>query len=134
MLLTGAVVLAPHIGVPAWALTAQATGLRRIRGAPAPGMTALAFRADRLLAASPAAVWDAVADASGYARFAAGIAATEIVSGAGEGMVRVCTDDRGDQLSETCTLWEPGRRYRMRVDVATYPPHYRALLDELTQP
>jgi hypothetical protein len=113
--------------------TAQAIGLRRIRGAPATGMTALVVRADRLLVASPAAVWDAVADASGYARFAAGIAATDIVSGVGEGMVRVCTDDRGDQWSETCTLWEPGRRYRMRVDVATYPPHHRALVDELTQ-
>ena len=130
---TGSVALGVLTAVVAAFAAVQALGLRRVRGASATGMTALAIRADRLLAASPAAVWDAVSDASGYARVAAGIAATEIVSGAGEGMVRVCTDDRGAQWSETCTLWEPGRRYRMRVDVATYPPQYRALIDELTQ-
>jgi hypothetical protein len=65
--------------------TVQAVGQRRTRGASATGTTALSVSDDRLLAASPAAVWDAVADASGYARFAAGIAATEIVSGGRRG-------------------------------------------------
>jgi hypothetical protein len=78
-------------------------------------------------------VWDAIADAGGYAEFADGIAATEIVSGEHEGMVRVCTDERGGQWGETCTLWEQGRRYRMTVDVASYPPVYRALLHEFAQ-
>jgi hypothetical protein len=46
---------------------------------------------------------------------------------------RVCTNDRGGQWAERCTLWDEGTRYRMTVDVGSYPIYYRMLLHELTQ-
>jgi uncharacterized protein YndB with AHSA1/START domain len=86
----------------------------------------------RDVAAPVEAVWDAVSDAAGYARFAPGIATTAAF-GQGEDMVRVCTDDHGSQWSERCTLWAPGHRYRMSVDVSSYPLRYRMLFAELHQ-
>ncbi len=111
----------------------QAYGLRRIRGRVATGTRRITVRAQRVVAAAPERVWAAVADVADYARFTSTIAATEVVSGAGEGMVRACTDERGGRWSETCTLWDEGRRYRMTVNVDTYPLYYRVLLHELTQ-
>lgn len=111
----------------------QAHGLRRIRGRHATGTRPLTVRADRVLAAPPERVWAAVADVADYARFTQTIAATEVVSGEGEGLVRACADQRGRRWSETCTLWEQGHRYRMTVDVGTYPVYYRVLLHELAQ-
>lgn len=109
----------------------QWLGLRRIGSEPVTGAAPIGMAAERIVAADADRVWEAVADAGAYARFADGIVETEIVEGSGEGMVRVCTDDRGDQWRETCTLWNEGRRYRMSVDVDTYPWHYRALLHAL---
>ena len=97
------------------------------------GDSPIALRVERTIAASPDQVWEAVSDAGDYARFAPGIAATRIVAGQGEGMVRVCRDDQGGEWAETCTLWEDGHRYRMTVDVASYPAYYRWLLEEFAQ-
>ncbi len=36
-------------------------------------------------------------------------------------MRRRCFDHRGRGWSETCTLWEEGRRYSMQADTADYP-------------
>lgn len=97
------------------------------------GTTPFAATVRRDLAARGEEVWRAVSDAGDFARFAAGLTATEIVSGAGSGMVRVCTDDRGSPWAERCTLWDEGSRYAMTVDVASYPLRYRVLLQALTQ-
>jgi uncharacterized protein YndB with AHSA1/START domain len=91
------------------------------------------LRVERFVAVPMERVWRAIADAGDYGRFAPGIAATSIVAGEGEGMVRVCRDDQGGEWAETCTLWEDGHRYRMTVDVSTYPAHYRLLLHEFAQ-
>lgn len=112
---------------------AQLIGLHRLRPGPVTGTTPLALRVQRVIDAPVGRVWQAVSDAGDYARFAPGIAATAIVSGAGQGMVRVCTDDRGGQWAERCTLWQEGTRYRMTVDVDSYPIAYRMLLHELAQ-
>lgn len=93
--------------------------------------TPFALEVSRALPAPVDRVWAAIADVGGYARFADGIAATQVVSGAGE--VRRCTDDAGRGWSETCTLWEEGHRYRMSVDVDSYPLRYRAVLASLEQ-
>ena len=34
---------------------------------------------------------------------------------------RSCTDASGRSWSETCTLWEPGRRFDVDVDTSDYP-------------
>lgn len=112
---------------------AQLAGLRRIGGAAVTGATPMTLRVERLIDASPDRVWETVVDAGGYARFAPGIASTTIVSGEGEGMIRLCTDDHGGTWAETCTLWDEGSGYRMTVDVDSYPLYYRALLHELEQ-
>ena len=130
---TGNIALAAVTVLVAGLAAGQAHGLRRIRGRAATGTSRTTVRAQRVIAAPPARVWAAVADVADYARFTSTIAATEIVSGEGEGMVRACTDQRGGRWSETCTLWEEGRRYRMTVDVDTYPLYNRILLHELAQ-
>jgi uncharacterized protein YndB with AHSA1/START domain len=130
---TGNTALAVVTGVVAALAAGQAHGLRRIRGRAATGTSRTTVHAQRVIAAPPARVWAAVADVADYARFTSTIAATELVSGAGEGMVRACTDERGGRWSETCTLWDEGRRYTMTVNVGTYPLYYRVLLHELTQ-
>lgn len=48
-------------------------------------------------------------------------------------MVRVCRDDQGGEWAETCTLWDDGHRYRMDVDVDSYPAYYRMLLAAFSQ-
>jgi uncharacterized protein YndB with AHSA1/START domain len=112
---------------------AQLVGLRRYRLGPVTATSPIELRVERLIDAPANQVWQAIADAGGYARFAPGIASTTIVAGDGEGMVRVCSDGRGGTWSETCTLWEEGRRYRMDVDVSSYPAYYRLLLHDFAQ-
>lgn len=45
----------------------------------------------------------------------------EVVSGEGKGMVRRCVARGGKDWTETCTLWDPGRRHAVEVDPAAYP-------------
>ena len=85
----------------------------------------------RVIDAAIDAVWPVVAAAARYHEVADTLEHTEIVSGNGVGMVRHCRDTRGREWFETCTLWEPGRRYRMAVDIDTYPASYRALFSRL---
>lgn len=129
----GKVVLGAVTLVVAELAAAQALALRRIGTSPVKGTTPFSATVGRDLAAPVAEVWRGVSDAGDFARFAAGIARTEIVSGAGAGMVRVCTDDLGGQWAERCTLWDEGSRYAMTVDVSSYPLRYRVLLEALTQ-
>jgi hypothetical protein len=72
-----------------------------------------------------------VSDAGRYHEVVDTLAATEITSGSGEGMVRHCVDTGGREWTEACTLWEPGRRYRMTVDISTYPASFRAIFKRL---
>lgn len=111
----------------------QVLGMRRAGAGRLVGASPVTLRVERLLPVPAERVWNAVSDAGGYARYAAGIADTRIVSGAAQGMVRVCTDDRGGRWAERCTLWEEGTSYRMTVDVESYPAYYRMLLHEFAQ-
>lgn len=129
----GRVALAAVTVVVFLTVVGQLDGLRRRGSGPMDATSPITLWVERTIAASADRVWDAVSDAGDYARFAPGIAATSIVAGHGEGMVRICRDDQGGEWSETCTLWDPGHRYRMDVDVASYPAYYRILLAEFTQ-
>ena len=120
----GNVALLAVTAVVAGLAVMQLEGLRRAaRSETVTGTWPVSAVVRREIAADPERVWAAVADAGRYAAFADGIATTEIEGPPGEGMVRVCTDDRGDSWSERCTLWEEGHRYRMTVDVESYPWH-----------
>jgi carbon monoxide dehydrogenase subunit G len=71
---------------------------------------------------APAAVaWEVISDVVGFGDVAPNLSRAEVVSGEGVGMTRRCYDSRGRGWKETCTLWEEGHRYRMRVDTKTYP-------------
>lgn len=111
----------------------QAVGLRRRGHAPMTATSPVQLRVERIVGVSVERVWEAISDAGDYGRFAPGIAHTSIVAGKREGMVRVCRDDQGGEWVETCTLWEEGHRYRMTVDVSSYPAYYRLLLHEFAQ-
>ncbi len=135
----GRVGLAAVSVVVAAMIVGQAAGLRRRGQAPMTATSPVQLQVDRIVAAPVGRVWATIADAGDYGRFAPGIAHTAIVAGdgegegQGEGMVRVCRDDRGAEWAETCTLWEDGHRYRMTVDVSSYPAHYRVLLERFAQ-
>jgi hypothetical protein len=129
----GRVGLAAVSAVVAAIAVGQAVGLRRRGHGPMTATSPVHLRFERIVAAPVERVWEAISDAGDYGRFAPGIAHTAIVDGEREGMVRVCRDDQGAEWSETCTLWEEGHRYRMSVDVSSYPAHYRMLLHEFAQ-
>ena len=85
----------------------------------------------RVVNAPPEEVWAVVSDAGRYHDVVENLVSTEIVSGHGEGMTRRCVDDKGREWDEACTLWEEGHRYRMTVDVDTYPASFRAIFRSL---
>jgi hypothetical protein len=129
----GQVGLAAVSVVVAVLAAAQTVGLRRRGTGPMTAASPVHLQVERIVAAPPEQVWIAISDAGDYGRFAPGIAHTAIVSGQQEGMVRICRDDQGGEWAETCTLWEDGHRYRMTVDVSSYPAYYRWLLQEFAQ-
>jgi hypothetical protein len=129
----GQVSLAAVSVVVAVLAAAQTVGLRRRGSGPMTPTSPVHLQVERIVDAPPDQVWTAISDAGDYGRFAPGIAHTAVVSGEQEGMVRVCRDDQGGEWAETCTLWEDGHRYRMTVDVSSYPAYYRWLLEEFAQ-
>jgi hypothetical protein len=97
----------------------QLEGLRRATFSGGSGQFAL----ERLVHANSERVWAVVSDVARYADVAGTLHRSEIVSGAGVGMVRKCEDTNGACWLETCRRWEPGRAYAFEVDTSapSYP-------------
>ncbi|MDX1639005.1 MAG: SRPBCC family protein [Balneolaceae bacterium] len=78
--------------------------------------------------ADRAAVWSVISDIENYHEVASNIDDVRHLAGEGEGMKRTCYSG-SDSWTETCTVWEPGRRYSFRVhtDAADYPYPFSAL-------
>ncbi|MGE3238568.1 MAG: SRPBCC family protein [Thermoleophilia bacterium] len=129
----GRVVLGVVTAAVAAIAAGQAVGLHRARSGPVAVGSPFCLVARRDIPVAPAEAWRAVSNAGDYARFARGIASTEVVSGAGRGMVRSCADARGSSWREVCTSWVEGSRYRMSVDIDTYPLRYRMLFAQMAQ-
>ena len=66
-------------------------------------------------------LWPIVADLNAYADHVTGLASTEVTSGSGVGATRTCRTVKGETWSEVVAVWEPGQRFVMEVDTATYP-------------
>ncbi len=66
-------------------------------------------------------LWPVITDHALYARLALNLKAAEGLTPNGPGFRRSCTDSAGRSWSETCTLWEPGRRFDVNVDLDDYP-------------
>jgi ribosome-associated toxin RatA of RatAB toxin-antitoxin module len=86
------------------------------------------FVAESIVQAPADQAWAVLADLAGYAQLAPGLSHIEILEGDGHRLRRRCYDHRGRGWNETCTLWEPGHRYGMQVDTASYPFPLRQLL------
>ena len=88
----------------------------------------MTFEMERSINAAPYDAWTVIADVGGYHRLADGLTRVEVLDGDREGMMRRCYDRRGRGWTETCTLWEDGRRYAFAVDTTTFPRPLRQLL------
>ena len=85
---------------------------------------------ERNIAARPEAAWEVIANMEGYADLTtAGIAKVEVLEGAGEGMLRRCTNHKGESWTETCPVWQEGRIFQFVVDTSApdYPYPVKAL-------
>lgn len=78
----------------------------------------------RSIDAPASAAWQVIADMEGYANLTTdGIVKVEVLEGQHEGMLRQCTSNREQSWTETCTVWEEGRRFKFEVhtDAEDYP-------------
>ena len=71
--------------------------------------------------AAATTVWPVLIDHELYGRLAPNLGAVRPTSTNGPELTRVCSTRGGTQWSETCTLWEEGRRFEIAVDTADYP-------------
>ena len=81
------------------------------------------FEDSRVFDAPPDLVWAVITDTDLYADVAPNLSRVEVLEGEGEGMVRECADTDGKAWTETCTVWEPERRYAVEVHVEESPVH-----------
>ena len=65
--------------------------------------------------------WKVVTDHELYGRLAPNLSAVHVQSGTGAEMVRVCSNNAGEEWSETCTLWDDGDRFEVNVRTDHYP-------------
>jgi ribosome-associated toxin RatA of RatAB toxin-antitoxin module len=79
------------------------------------------FETERHIKAPRAVAWAVLSDLDRWGQHAPNLSKTEVVAGEAEGAVRRCYNNAGKGWSETCTLWQPGRRYIMEVDTSDYP-------------
>ncbi len=117
---TGVVVL----GLGLAQLRARATMARAISGSDgdfdeAPPIEVVTF--DRPASVTPEQLWPVMIDHELYAKLALNLTAAKGLTPDGLGFQRSCTDTAGRSWSETCTLWEPGRRFDVDVDTSDYP-------------
>ncbi|MEM6991483.1 MAG: SRPBCC family protein [Myxococcota bacterium] len=108
-------------GLVACFAAGQLAGLARQYRHPDPSSphshrVCLEFRAE----ATPAAMWQVVADLGAIDRFSPGLADARLLDGARPslGAVRQCTDTAGQRWTETCTAWKPGEGFSVRFDAA----------------
>ena len=66
-------------------------------------------------------LWPVMTDHELYAKLALNLKAAQGLTPDGPGFERTCTDTLGRTWSETCTLWDPGRRFDVNVDISDYP-------------
>lgn len=76
---------------------------------------------DRPAAVTAEQLWPVMIDHGLYAKLALNLKAAQGLTPDGLGFQRSCTDAAGRSWSETCTLWEPGRRFDVDVDTSDYP-------------
>ncbi len=80
----------------------------------------------RVITGATDTAWLVISDMAGYADHVDGLATTT-VKGSELGALRRCVDTSGAEWQETCVAWQPGSSFTVEVDVASYPPKFKAL-------
>ncbi|MCA9894296.1 MAG: SRPBCC family protein [Anaerolineae bacterium] len=78
------------------------------------------LKADRLVKAPAAIVWDVIADVERYAEYAPNLSQV-VKTSEGPTPTRRCYDVQGRGWNEACILWEEGKRYSYIIDTSDYP-------------
>lgn len=76
---------------------------------------------ERVVSGDLAVAWQVVTDHELYGRLAPNLTGVRVDGGEGPDLTRTCTNRKGEQWGETCTLWEPGHRYEVAVETTDYP-------------
>ncbi len=79
------------------------------------------YQTTRHVSAPRSDTWAVLSDLNGWGDHAPNLSKTEVVAGSQAGAIRRCYNNAGKGWNETCTLWQPGRRYVMEVDTSDYP-------------
>jgi hypothetical protein len=120
MVATGVVVLGLGLAqLRARAAASRAIGVSEADFDEVPPLEIVTF--DRRASVTPEQLWPVMIDHELYAKLALNLKAAEGLTPDGLGFQRSCTDAAGRSWSETCTLWEPGRRFDVDVDTSDYP-------------
>lgn len=120
MAATGVVVLGLGLAqLRARAAAAHAVGVCEADLDEEPPVEIVTF--DRSAAVTAEQLWPVMIDHELYAKLALNLKAAKGLTSDGLGFQRSCTDTAGRTWSETCTLWEPGRRFDVDVDTSDYP-------------
>jgi hypothetical protein len=69
----------------------------------------------------PAVVWQVLTDHELYGTLAANLGAVRATAPNGPGLARTCSNRRGQEWHEQCTLWNEGERFEVAVDTSDYP-------------
>jgi ribosome-associated toxin RatA of RatAB toxin-antitoxin module len=87
---------------------------------------------ERTIKATKENVWKVISDVANYHEVAPNIDDVKILSGDGEGMIRVCTHGN-DSWTETCTLWKENEEYSYEVNTSApdYPYPFKYLKGNL---
>jgi ribosome-associated toxin RatA of RatAB toxin-antitoxin module len=104
----------------------QASALSRVDTVNSKGEKQFYFK--RVVASTKTETWKVVSDVSNYHKVAPNIDAVKIVSGSGEGMVRICSHGKGS-WSETCSVWNEEKTYSFIVNTTApdYPYPFKFL-------
>jgi Polyketide cyclase / dehydrase and lipid transport len=84
-----------------------------------PPLEAITIAAE--VGASAERAWAVVTDHELYGRLAPNLGRVELTRANGPELARHCTDNSGRGWSESCTLWDEGRRFAVAVDTSDYP-------------
>jgi len=68
-------------------------------------------------------VWSVMRQQEKYAEVADNISSVKVIRGSAKGLVRECTDNKGQTWRETCTRWDEGEGFAFRIhtDAPDYP-------------
>jgi hypothetical protein len=90
-----------------------------------PSLEAITIAAE--VDASAERAWAVVTDHELYGRLAPNLGRVDLTTTNGPELARRCTDNRGRGWSESCTLWDEGRRFAVAVDTSDYPYPLRTM-------